>query len=116
MKKNWPLSRDSRELIFSEKLLNIRYECAMPKCTNMETSTGWLCVDLDSKSGKFRFFLGFECPADGLGGRWKPELQPLIDEVIQDALAEGFDLKEEIRIKREEHQRKAAKYKSKFVK
>ena len=87
----------------------------MRHCTSIEISTGWLCIDLDGNGygeNKFDFVVGFDCPSDGLGGRWTPELQPLINEVIQDALRNGFDLKGEIRKKREEHKQRIADYRS----
>jgi hypothetical protein len=116
MKKDWPPSRDSRELIYSKYLLNIQYHCNMSHCTSMETSTGWLCIDSGSSGeGKGDFFLGFECPSDGLGGRWTPELQPLIDLVIREAKADGFDLAGEIRIRNEKHQQMMEKYRKKDV-
>ena len=84
----------------------------MSHCTNMETSTGWLCYD-PSLNGKGSWFIGFDCPSDGLGGRWKPELQPLIDNVIKDAMNAGFDIEGEILIRNKKHRQLMAKHRKK---
>lgn len=100
MAKNMPQSRDQREVYYSEKLLGFQQHCDMPHCHNIEISTGWLCHRGTNDND---WFIGFECPVCGIGGSWSKDLQPLIDEVIQDAKRDRFDIDGAVRILREKH-------------
>ena len=75
-------------VVYSEKLLGLEDECSIGGCRAAETSTGWLLYHGTAKS----WMIGFRCPAHGSGGTWRPEWQPLIDEVIDDAIRGGLDI------------------------
>lgn len=75
-------------LLYSEKLLGLRDDCNIPYCRQWESSTGWLSYNVEVEL----WFIEFECPSHGRGGTWKPEWQPLIDEVIGIKVREGVDV------------------------
>jgi hypothetical protein len=84
-----PEPRYPGALFYSEKLAGFEYNCSMSYCRWMDTSTGWL---LYNGEGKNPYSLEFECPSDGVGGRWYIELQKIIEQVVQEKINEGFDL------------------------
>ncbi|MBL8079555.1 MAG: hypothetical protein JNM55_16435 [Anaerolineales bacterium] len=84
-----PKPRYPGAVFHSEKLAGFQYHCSMSKCRFMDTSTGWL---LYHGSEIHPYSLEFECPSDGVVGRWSRELQPIIEQVVQEKIDEGFDL------------------------
>jgi hypothetical protein len=72
-------------VLYREKLLSLRGDSHIPYCHQRESSTGWLLYDVEME----QWFVGFRCPDHGHGGAWRPEWQPLIDEVIEAETKEG---------------------------
>lgn len=63
--------------------------CNVPYCPERESgSTGWLLCDADTGD----WYVGFKYLSHGGSGAWRPEWQPLIDEVIGIKTGEGFDV------------------------
>lgn len=80
--------RPKDALLYCEKLLGLRADCNIPYCREWESSTGWLLYNVETEG----WFIEFNCPHHGRGGTWRPEWQPLIDEVIEIKVQAGLDL------------------------
>ncbi len=78
-------------ILYSEKLRGLQFHCSMPKCTEMETTTGWLYYSLGS------VVAGVECPLDGEGARLNGPLSRIVEEVLAEKAREGFDIKAAMR-------------------
>jgi hypothetical protein len=87
-------------VLYSERLLGLRDDCEIGGCRQEEGSTGWLLSYLDDD----RWYVEFECPIHGRGGAWRPEWQPLIDEVVNLKTEAGFDTPAALQALRERSQ------------
>lgn len=84
-------------VLHCDRLLGLRSDCNIPHCPERESSTGWLLYDANSEG----WYVGFKCPSHGDSGAWRPEWQPLIDEVIEIKTGEGFDVAAALRALRD---------------
>lgn len=75
-------------VLYCERLLGLQSDCNIPYCPERENSTGWLHYDAATGG----WYVGFRCPNHGDSGAWRPEWQPLIEEVIGIKTREGFDV------------------------
>ena|ERR1051325_11093924 len=91
-------------VLYCERLLGLRDDCNIPYCRQRESSTGWLLYNVEVES----WFIGFMCPEHGHGGAWRPEWQPLIDEVVEAEVREGFDVEAALQALRDAPERKSA--------
>jgi hypothetical protein len=74
-------------------LLGLRSEC--PLCSEREVSTGWLLYHDDAQS---YWYLDLKCAGCGSrGATWRGEWLPLINEVLEAKVKEGFDLDAAVR-------------------
>jgi hypothetical protein len=89
----------SARLLYCEKLLGLRRDCQIGGCREWENSTGWLLHYSVGRS----WYVELECPVHGRGGTWRPEWQPLIEEVLEIKAKEGFDIAGELQALREVH-------------
>lgn len=94
--------RPKDAVLYCEKLLGQRSDCNIPYCRQWESSTGWLLYDVEAKG----WFIGFRCPDHGCSGAWRPEWQPLIEEIIEEKVKDGFDIAAALDAVRDEHKRK----------
>ena len=78
----------SNAVLYSLKLIGLRSEC--PLCSEVEISTGWLLYHDDAQS---YWYLDLRCAGCGSrGATWRREWLPLINEVLEAKVKEGFDL------------------------